>query len=75
MKILFLIQGNDRPSSRYRVLQYLPYLKQQGVKAAVAVYPHGIRDHRNIYQKNKDQWLKESMVGALSKNETKEWWE
>jgi glycosyltransferase involved in cell wall biosynthesis len=54
MKILFLIQGNDRPSSRYRVLQYLPYLKQQGVKAAVAVYPHGIRDHRNIYQKMGD---------------------
>jgi glycosyltransferase involved in cell wall biosynthesis len=54
MKVLFLLQGHEQPSSRYRVLQYLPYLKQQGVKATVAVYPHGIRDHRNIYQKMGD---------------------
>jgi glycosyltransferase involved in cell wall biosynthesis len=48
MKVLFLIQGNDQPSSRYRVLQYLPYLKQKGVKATVAVYPSGIRSSRKI---------------------------
>ncbi len=50
MKILFLIQGNDQPSSRYRVLQYLPYLKQQGVRATVTIYPHDLGDARTIYQ-------------------------
>lgn len=50
MRVLFLIQGHDRPSSRYRVLQYLPYLKQQGVKATVAIYPPGIRSSRKIYR-------------------------
>src|SRR4030043_374100 len=50
MRVLFLIQGYDRPSSRYRVLQYLPYLKQKGVKAAVAVYPHDIGSDRKIYR-------------------------
>jgi glycosyltransferase involved in cell wall biosynthesis len=50
MRALFLIQGHDRPSSRYRVLQYLPYLKQRGVKATVTVYPQDIGDARKIYQ-------------------------
>src|SRR4030043_1770835 len=54
MRVLFLIQGYDRPSSRYRVLQYLPYLKQKGVKATVAIYPHDIGDARKIYQEIRD---------------------
>ena len=35
MKILFLVQGLDVAASRYRVLQYLPYLKEHGVQATV----------------------------------------
>lgn len=42
MRVLFLIQGWERPSSRYRVLQYLPYLEKEGVQAKVTTYPKGI---------------------------------
>ena len=36
MKVLFLIQGWDIAASRYRVLQYIPYLKSNGVDATVS---------------------------------------
>ena len=54
MRVLFFIQGYDYSSSRYRVLQYLPYLKQRGVRATVALYPPALRDSRKIYQKMGD---------------------
>ncbi len=54
MRVLFLIQGHDRPSSRYRVLQYLPYLKQKGIKVTVAIYPHGIGGYSKIYREIED---------------------
>ncbi len=41
MKILFLVQGLDVAASRYRVLQYLPYLKEHGVQATVQKFPKG----------------------------------
>jgi hypothetical protein len=39
MKVLFLIQGSTVAASRYRVLQYIPYLKEQGIEATVSLYP------------------------------------
>ena len=39
MKVLFLIQGKEVAASRYRVLQYLPYLKTKGVEAEITPYP------------------------------------
>jgi glycosyltransferase involved in cell wall biosynthesis len=54
MRALFLIRGHDQPSSRYRVLQYLPYLKQKGVKTTVTVYPHDIGASRKIYREMRD---------------------
>ncbi len=41
MKILFLVQGLDVAASRYRVLQYMPYLKEHGVEASVQPFPKG----------------------------------
>ncbi|MBT3880222.1 MAG: hypothetical protein HOF76_14435, partial [Candidatus Scalindua sp.] len=41
MKILFLVQGLDVAASRYRVLQYLPYLKEHGIQASVHRFPKG----------------------------------
>jgi glycosyltransferase involved in cell wall biosynthesis len=41
MKILFLVQGLDVAASRYRVLQYLPYLKEHGIQATVQHFPKG----------------------------------
>jgi glycosyltransferase involved in cell wall biosynthesis len=39
MRVLFLIQGWRVAASRYRVLQYLPYLEERGVDAEVITYP------------------------------------
>ena len=41
MKILFLVQGLDVAASRYRVLQYLPYLKEHGIHTSVQHFPKG----------------------------------
>ena len=41
MKILFLVQGLDVAASRYRVLQYLPYLKEHGIEPTVTPFPKG----------------------------------
>lgn len=39
MKVLFLIQGWKVAASRYRVLQYLPYLRKKGIEDEVTPYP------------------------------------
>jgi len=39
MKVLFLIQGLKVAASRYRVLSYLPYLREKGIEAEVSNYP------------------------------------
>ena len=40
MRILFLISGNNVPSSRFRILNYLPYLRKSGIEYTVlASYP------------------------------------
>ena len=39
MRVLFLIQGMQTPSSRFRVLQYIPFLQQKGVYCDVCVTP------------------------------------
>jgi glycosyltransferase involved in cell wall biosynthesis len=39
MKVLFLIQGQEVAASRYRVLQYFPYLKSRGVETKAMTYP------------------------------------
>lgn len=44
MKILFLIQGWNVAASRYRVLQYIPYLTSQGIEAKVDLYPKTFRE-------------------------------
>ncbi len=41
MKILFLVQDLDVAASRYRVMQYLPYLKEHGVQATVLPFQKG----------------------------------
>ena len=42
MKILFLIQGQTHPASRYRVLQYLEFLRPAGIDCEVRDYPRSI---------------------------------
>ena len=39
MKVLFLIQGFEVAASRYRVLQFIPYLNAEGIETEVSLYP------------------------------------
>jgi len=41
MKILFIILSNNAPSSRVRVLNLLPYLREKGIEFEVRPYPKG----------------------------------
>lgn len=45
MKVLFLIQGYSVAASRYRVLQYVPYLESNGIEAKVNLYPRTIGEN------------------------------
>jgi len=49
MKVLFLIQGWDIAASRYRVLQYIPYLKSNGVDATVSPYPRTLKENIQFF--------------------------
>jgi glycosyltransferase involved in cell wall biosynthesis len=49
MKILFLIQGWNVAASRYRVLQYIPFLKSKGVDATVNLYPRTIKENVRFF--------------------------
>lgn len=50
MEVLFLIQGFSVAASRYRVLQYLPYLKSNGVRPTVQVYPKTLKEHIQFFK-------------------------
>lgn len=49
MRVLFLIQGWDVAASRYRVLQYIPYLKSNGVDATVSLYPRTLKENIQFF--------------------------
>lgn len=42
MKVLFLIQGEKQPASRYRVGQFLEFLRADGIDGEVRDYPRSI---------------------------------
>ena len=49
MKVLFLIQGFSVAASRYRVLQYIPYLESRGVEAKVSLYPRALKENFRFF--------------------------
>ncbi|MGA2516678.1 MAG: glycosyltransferase family 4 protein [Thermodesulfobacteriota bacterium] len=49
MKVLFLIQGFSVAASRYRVLQYIPYLESKGVEAEVSLYPRTLKENFRFF--------------------------
>ncbi|OGP92894.1 MAG: hypothetical protein A2156_10060 [Deltaproteobacteria bacterium RBG_16_48_10] len=49
MKVLFLIQGYTVAASRYRVLQYVPYLTSRGVEATVILYPRTLKENLRFF--------------------------
>ena len=50
MKVLFLIQGFTVAASRYRVLQYIPYLESHGVEVTVSPYPRTLRENFQLFR-------------------------
>ncbi len=50
MKVLFLIQGFTVAASRYRVLQYIPYLQSKGVDITVSLYPRTLRENFQFFK-------------------------
>ncbi len=51
MKMLALIQGKAVAASRYRILQYLPYLRENGVDTYVMEFPRTIKEYADLYMK------------------------
>lgn len=49
MRVQFLVQGFDVPSTRYRVLQYLPALKAAGFDVTVTPFPDSLAEEQRIY--------------------------
>jgi glycosyltransferase involved in cell wall biosynthesis len=49
MKVLFLIQGFTIAASRYRVLQYIPYLESKGVESTVSLYPRTLKENFQFF--------------------------
>jgi len=49
MKVLFLIQGFSIAASRYRVLQYIPYLESKGVEAEVSLFPRTLKENFRFF--------------------------
>lgn len=43
MRVLFFVQGFTVAASRYRVLQYLPFLKEAGIDADIVEFPQGLK--------------------------------
>jgi len=49
MKVLFLVQGFSVAASRYRVLQYIPYLKSKGMETTVSLYPRTLKENFQFF--------------------------
>jgi len=49
MKVLFLIQGFTVAASRYRVLQYIPYLEAKGMETTVSLYPRSLKENFQFF--------------------------
>lgn len=65
-KVYFLIQEWNHPASRYRVLQYLPYLKESYIESRVALFPDSfwqwmkffseLRKYHTVFVQKKRLW-------------------
>lgn len=51
MKILFLTQDRAGASTRYRVLQYLPFLEKEGFEVRVVPVPRELRSRFHVFRR------------------------
>ena len=49
MKVAFLTTRIEKPSSRQRILQYIPYLKKEGFKVALFTIPAGFLERYRLF--------------------------
>lgn len=49
MKVAFLIHSLEAPSCRYRVLQYLPFLRQRGMDISIHLFNRPLLDKLKFY--------------------------
>jgi len=54
LKVYFLIQEWEHPASRYRVLQYVPYLKESRIESKVALFPDSFCKWMKLFSKIQD---------------------
>lgn len=47
-RILILIQGHEVPGSRYRILQYVPFLESRGMECTVMKFPGSLAEHGRL---------------------------
>ncbi|MFY9397837.1 MAG: glycosyltransferase family 4 protein [Desulfomonilia bacterium] len=47
-RILILIQGSEVPGSRYRILQYVPFLESRGMECTVMKFPGSIAEYGRL---------------------------
>ena len=50
MRVLFLIQGFSVAASRYRVLQYIPFLESKGADTTVSLYPRSLKENIQFFK-------------------------
>jgi len=50
MRVLFLIQGFSVAASRYRVLQYIPFLESKGADTTVSLYPRSFKENIQFFK-------------------------
>lgn len=53
-KVYFLIQEWNHPASRYRVLQYVPYLKESYIESKVALFPDSFWQWMKLFSELKE---------------------
>ncbi len=51
MKVAFLVTRLEKPSARYRVAQFLPYLRGHGVESDVLRIPKSLFERRRLFNK------------------------
>ena len=69
MKVLLLIRHRDLPSSRYRVIQFLPHLDSAGVDAELAEIPESWRARRRLFRRAGDfdaVLLQKKLLGSVA---------